>query len=85
MDLRRVTIFDVYRVLGAPPLFAIGHRREAPPCVVEQAVNAALGGVLAEAERLVVQRFRRVSVADLVGHFSRQLATRACKECSNVR
>jgi DNA-binding IscR family transcriptional regulator len=85
VDLRRVTLFDVYEALGAPPLFAIGHRRTSSPCAVEQAVNTALDGVLSDAERLVVQRFRRVSVADLVSHFSERLAARAHKECLSAR
>lgn len=82
-DLRSVTLFDVYQALGTPPVIAIGHRRAASPCLVEQAVNAALDDVLAEAEQLVVERFRSVSVADLVAHFSRRAAARARQECPN--
>ena len=43
-DLAAITLGDVYEALGRPALFAIGNRREAPDCLVEQAVNAALPG-----------------------------------------
>ena len=33
---------DIYEALGEPSLLAIGNRTEAPGCLVEQAVNAAL-------------------------------------------
>jgi hypothetical protein len=33
---------DIYTALGCPSLLAIGNRTEAPDCLVEQAVNAAL-------------------------------------------
>ena len=84
-DLRAITVFDVYQALGAPAVIAIGHRRRSsPPCAVEQAVNDALDDVLAEAERLVVERFRRVSVADLAAHFSARARARARRGCPRV-
>ena len=55
-DLATVTLLDVYEALGRPELLAIGNRTEAPGCLVEQAVNAALGDAFDEAEAL-----RRVS------------------------
>ena len=41
-DLSEITLRDIYAALGSPLLFAIGNRTEAPDCLVEQAVNAAL-------------------------------------------
>ena len=41
-DLSQITLRDIYAALGSPLLFAIGNRTEAPDCLVEQAVNAAL-------------------------------------------
>src|SRR6187401_373520 len=41
-DLSKVTLRDIYTALGSPSLLAIGNRTEAPGCLVEQAVNAAL-------------------------------------------
>lgn len=41
-DLTAITLKDIYVALGEPELFAIGNRSEAPGCLVEQAVNAAM-------------------------------------------
>lgn len=73
-DLAGITLRDVYAALGSPALFAIGHRTEAPGCLVEQAVNAALGASLAEAEALLLERFGEVTLAALSADFHNRLA-----------
>lgn len=70
-SLDAVTLGDVYDALGAPGLFSIGPRDESPGCLVEQAVNRALGKALGEAEALVVAQFRSISVADLAADVRR--------------
>lgn len=72
-DLNAVTLGDVYEALGRPPLFAIGNRSEAPHCLVEQAVNAALDHALHDAEELLVASFRSVTLAALSADFHRRL------------
>lgn len=70
-ELHSVTLGDVYDALGTPALFSIGHREESPGCLVEQAVNRAIGKALDEAEALLMAQLRSTSVADLatdVGH-----------------
>src|SRR3982750_2681217 len=42
-DLAEMSLRDIYHALGDPALLAIGNRTEAPGCLVEQAVNTALG------------------------------------------
>lgn len=79
-DLDAVTLADIYRALGDPPLFAIGHRSDAPDCLVEQAVNAALGRTLAEAEALVLASFATVTLSALSADFHARLAGRASIE-----
>lgn len=64
-DLRAVTLRDVYDAIGCPSVLAIGNRIEAPGCVVEQAVNAALGKSFDEAEAALLARFERVTLAAL--------------------
>ncbi len=64
-DLAKVTLRDVYSALGSPSLLAIGNRTEAPGCVVEQAVNAALGESFDAAEALLLQRLGEVTLAAL--------------------
>lgn len=64
-DLARVTLRDIYSALGSPSLLAIGNRTEAPGCVVEQAVNAALGKSFDAAEALLLDRLGEVTLAAL--------------------
>ena len=79
-DLGAVTLADIYAALGRPPLFAIGHRSDAPECLVEQAVNAALGHALADAEALILASFGTVTLAALSADFHARLAGRASIE-----
>lgn len=64
-DLEAVTLRDVYTALGCPPLLAIGNRTESPGCVVEQAVNAALGESFDAAEAFLLARLGEVTLAAL--------------------
>lgn len=73
-DLARLTLRDVHAALGEPSLLAIGNRTQAPGCLVEQVVNAALGRALDEAEAMLLARFGAVTLADLSADFHRRLA-----------
>ncbi len=64
-DLSEITLRDIYSALGSPVLFAIGNRTEAPDCLVEQAVNAALTSALRDAEVLLLARLGDVTLAML--------------------
>jgi DNA-binding IscR family transcriptional regulator len=64
--LDSVSLGDVYDALGTPAVFRIGQHVESPGCLVEQAVNRALGKALSEAEALLLAQLRRTSVADVV-------------------
>ena len=68
-DLSTVTLADVYRALGSPDLFAMGHRNDAPGCLVEAAVNATLGSAFQDAEAMLLDRFASVTLADLSADF----------------
>ena len=73
-DLGAVTLRDIYEALGRPELLAMGNRTEAPGCLVEQAVNAALGETFDEAEALLLRRFGEISLAALSADFHARLA-----------
>ncbi|MFC3231195.1 Rrf2 family transcriptional regulator [Marinibaculum pumilum] len=73
-DLAQVTLRDIHEALGAPDLVALGHRTEAPGCLVEQAVNAALDRAAREAEALLLARLGEVTLAALSADFHRRLA-----------
>lgn len=75
-DLATVTLRDIYDALGRPELLAMGNRTEAPGCLVEQAVNAALGEAFDEAEALLLRRFGEISLAALSADFRARIAER---------
>lgn len=75
-DLGAVTLRDIYDALGRPGLLAMGNRTQAPGCLVEQAVNAALGATFDEAEALLLRRFGEISLAALSADFHARLAER---------
>lgn len=75
-DLSAVTLRDIYAALGNPSLLAIGNRTEAPGCLLEQAVNAALGRAFLDAEALLLSRLGDVTLAMLSADVSKRLADR---------
>ncbi|MCV0396173.1 MAG: Rrf2 family transcriptional regulator [Rhizobiaceae bacterium] len=79
-DLKTVTLRDVHEALGCPSLLAIGNRDDAPDCLVEQAVNAALGRAFDEAEALLLERFGAVTLAEISADFHARLAARPAAE-----
>jgi len=79
-DLSKVTLRDVYAALGSPGLLAMGNRTEAPGCLVEQAVNAALGEAFEAAEALLLERLGEVTLATLSVDFHARLATRGGRQ-----
>lgn len=73
-DLDAVTLRDVYDALGGPEILAMGNRTDAPGCIVEQAVNAALGQAFDEAEALLLRRFGEITLAQLSADFHARLS-----------
>jgi DNA-binding IscR family transcriptional regulator len=72
-SLEDITLLDVYRSIGKPPLFSIGPHADHPDCLVEQAVDARMEKTLGEAEALLMARFETVTVADLARDFDRRM------------
>ncbi|HBK47385.1 MAG TPA: transcriptional regulator [Xanthomonadaceae bacterium] len=70
-DLDRITLLDVYRAVGAPPLIALGHQHQDPACLVAQAVNRALDDGFQAAERLLLERLAQTRLSTLAADFSR--------------
>jgi DNA-binding IscR family transcriptional regulator len=73
-DLSAVTLRDIYAALGSPPMLAMGNRTESPGCLVEQAVNAALGKSFDDAEALLLARLGDVTLATLSKEVQRRAA-----------
>jgi len=72
--LAEIALLDVYQAIGEPELFAIGPASDHPECLVEQAVNNAVGDTLREAEALILARLKAVTLGDLAGEFERRYA-----------
>ena len=64
-DLKEITLYDVYEAIDAPTILAIGNRTESSKCLVEKAVNTAMGNAFQEAEAILIARFRDTTLADL--------------------
>ncbi|QJE00883.1 Rrf2 family transcriptional regulator [Massilia forsythiae] len=80
-DLERVTLRDIHTALGSPAVLAIGNRTEAPGCLVEEAVNAAMDQACREAEAVLLARLGDVTLAALSRDFHRRLLARpACTD-----
>jgi Rrf2 family protein len=75
-DLADISLRDIYKALGQPALLAIGNRTEAPGCLVEQAVNAALNQAFNDAEALLLSRLADVTLAKLSADFHKRLVGR---------
>lgn len=74
--LSAMTLGDVHAALGAPPFLSAGLRDEESGCLVEQAVNKALGAAYAEAEALLVARLHGVRLSVLAEDFHRGMQAR---------
>lgn len=75
-ELSAVTLRDIYAALGCPPLLAMDLRTESPDCLIEQAVNAALGQVFHDAEAVLLSRLGDVTLANLKADLQKRLAGR---------
>lgn len=74
--LDQITLHEIYLALDEPTLLAMGNRTEAPGCLVEEAVNNALNSAFAEAEALLLARFRAVTLAQLSADFHQRMQAR---------
>lgn len=75
-DVSKVTLHDIYIALGSPSLFAIGNRKEAPDCLIEQSVNVNLDQAFHDAEHLLLSRLGEVTLEMLRADVRKRLAVR---------
>jgi DNA-binding IscR family transcriptional regulator len=54
--LGQITLLDVYKALGEPPVFALGMANDRPSCLIELAVNQGLQEALAAARNTCCPR-----------------------------
>lgn len=72
--LEQITLRDIHEAVGAPRLLAVGHREDNPRCLVEQAVNSALGNAFQEAEDRLLGELGKVTLAALAQDFHQRFA-----------
>jgi len=70
-DLASITLLDVYRAVGEPPLFSELVSEDHPECLVERSVNAHLSATLHEAEQAILEKFGAVTLAMLAEDFKK--------------
>ncbi|MDB5100394.1 MAG: transcriptional regulator [Cyanobacteria bacterium RYN_339] len=71
-DLDAITLRDIHKALGEPPMLAMGLRNDDPACLVEQVVNQVIDQALREAEAMVLEKFSRVTLAELSTELGRR-------------
>jgi DNA-binding IscR family transcriptional regulator len=72
-ELSTITLYDIYQALDEPTLLAMSNRTESPGCLVEAAVNQELNSAFAEAEAVLLARFRDVTLAQLSANFHERM------------
>jgi Rrf2 family protein len=73
--LNDVSLLDVYQAVGSPGLFLIGTEGAGETCAVARVVDEALAESLRRAEKLLLDRFAKTTLADLAKEFDQ-----ICKE-----
>tara|TARA_B100002049_G_C16030184_1_gene354211 strand:- start:593 stop:994 length:402 start_codon:yes stop_codon:yes gene_type:complete len=63
--LDTITLYDIHRLTGDGSVFTIGLTDEHNNCPIERAVNTQISDVLSEAETLMLQRFKAITLAQL--------------------
>ena len=69
-DMHKVTLRDIYEAVGSPTVFAMGNRVDHPSCLVEKVVNQSLASAFEDAEALLIERLKDVTLADLSAQFN---------------
>jgi DNA-binding IscR family transcriptional regulator len=64
--LDMVTLGEVYDALGMTAPFRIAQADGTAKCLLERAANRAVGRALAEAEKLLLDRLRTITVAEVL-------------------
>ena len=82
--LDQVSLGQVHAALGEPGLIPDAPPVEAEGCLVEAAVNDALGETFAAARALLIARLNEITLADLAADFSRRMAENPKRDLLNA-
>ncbi|WP_337269593.1 Rrf2 family transcriptional regulator [Oryzifoliimicrobium ureilyticus] len=64
--IEEITLLSVYEALDRPTLFAIGSRSRNSGCKVDEAVKATLSETMLRAQSLILERFEKVTLDQLM-------------------
>lgn len=73
-SLEQLTLLDIYEAIGEPAMFAMGLAEEHQQCVVVGAVNNTIGDTFNEARELILNRFERVTLAEIAADVETHLS-----------
>ena len=68
-DLKEISLLDIYRALDEPILIQQHRGTEKPECLVEQTVGRTLNETFQAAENLIMERFKKIRLADVSAEF----------------
>jgi DNA-binding IscR family transcriptional regulator len=68
-----ITLLDVYRAVGEPPLFSDTVSEEHPECLIEQAINTHLSATFREAQAALLVKFSEVTLGMLAENFESKM------------
>lgn len=71
--LSAISFLDIYEALGRPNLFAMGLSDNSPRCLIEKSVNKNLEDSLADAEKLLFSRFKKLMLSDIADEVPKNL------------
>ena len=69
MPLCSTTLLDIHQSLGEMSLFNIGLSDKHTNCSIEKAINREIEDALFEAEQLVLNKFKRITLDNLAVDF----------------
>lgn len=64
-DIKKVTLYDIYKALNFPPLLAFGNRTTSPLCLLEKTVHNVMSVAFAEVENRLIKKFRTTTIFDV--------------------
>ncbi|NVK36480.1 MAG: Rrf2 family transcriptional regulator [Gammaproteobacteria bacterium] len=70
VPLSNITLLDIHQALGDSSVFTIGLTDEHTNCPIEIAVNLAIRDAMEQAEALLLERFKQVTLDKLTAGFA---------------
>ncbi|MFZ6734307.1 Rrf2 family transcriptional regulator [Undibacterium sp. Ji42W] len=66
VDLKKVSVLDIYQALDRPAIYAMGAADDHPDCPVERAVTSVLDRTFMNAEKALLEEFGKLMLSDFI-------------------